>query len=240
MPEWDTLEPKEKFALMARQGHGFVTGLPVRVVKMDQPEGVLVDVAKDGKEIGEILLSGNICAKGYYKDPEATRKLFAGGGLHSGDLAVWHPDGSVQILDRAKDIIISGKCGSIPITPGFSEDTEPDATSCGANRIYTGGENISSVALESMLVKHPDVLEAGVVAVADSHWGERPRAYVTVKQGKQVTGKDIVDWAKHQSQISKFMVPREVEVIPELPKTSTGKIRKNVLREWAKHGQHQE
>lgn len=111
---------------------------------------------------------------------------------------------------------------------------------CGANKLYTGGENISSVALESMLVKHPDILEAGVVAVADSHWGERPRAYVTVKQGKQVTGKDIVDWARHQSQISKFMVPREVEVIPELPKTSTGKIKKNVLREWAKHGQHQE
>lgn len=117
LPEWDTLEPKEKFALMARQGHGFVTGLPVRVIKMDQPEGVLVDVAKDGKEIGEIVMFGNICAKGYYKDPEATRKLFAGGGLHSGDLAVWHPDGSVQILDRAKDIIISGKCGSIVLLP---------------------------------------------------------------------------------------------------------------------------
>lgn len=103
-----------------------------------------------------------------------------------------------------------------------------------------GGENISSVALESMLVKHPDVLEAGVVAVADSHWGERPKAYVTIKPGKQVEGKDIVDWAKHQSQISKFMVPREVEILSELPKTSTGKIKKNVMREWAKHGQHKE
>ncbi|KAF3770204.1 hypothetical protein M406DRAFT_59276 [Cryphonectria parasitica EP155] len=210
MPEWDDLDPKEKYSRMARQGHGFVTSLPVRVVKSDQPEGVLVDVAKDGKEIGEIVFFGNICAKGYFKDPEATRKLFAGGGLHSGDLAVCHPDGSIQILDRAKDIIISG------------------------------GENISSVALESALVKHPDILEAGVVAVADSHWGERPKAYVTVKQGKSVTGKDIVDWAKQQSQISRFMVPREVEVIGELPKTSTGKIRKNVLREWAKHGQHRE
>lgn len=103
-----------------------------------------------------------------------------------------------------------------------------------------GGENISSVALESMLVKHPDVLEAGVVAVADSHWGERPKAYVTIKPGKTVEGKDIVDWAKHQSQISKFMVPREVEVVAELPKTSTGKIRKNVMREWAKRGHHKE
>ncbi|ROW12593.1 hypothetical protein VMCG_00155 [Cytospora schulzeri] len=208
MPEWDTLEPNEKYALMARQGHGLVTSLPVRVVRTDQPEGILVDVARDGKEIGEIVFFGNLCAKGYFKDPEATKKLFAGGGLHSGDLAVWHPDGAVQILDRAKDIIISG------------------------------GENISSVALESMLVEHPDVLEAGVVAVADSHWGERPKAYVTVKEGRHVEGKDVVDWAKHQSQISRFMVPREVEIISELPKTSTGKIKKNVLREWAKHGQH--
>lgn len=120
MPEWDALEPKEKYARMARQGHGFVTSLPVRVVKVDeeqqqqqqqQPEtDVLVDVAKNGQEIGEIVFFGNICAKGYFKDPEATKKLFAGGGLHSGDLAVWHPDGSIQILDRAKDIIISGTC----------------------------------------------------------------------------------------------------------------------------------
>jgi len=93
---------------MARQGHGFITALPIRIVKPDQPEGVLIDVKKDGKEIGEIIFFGNICGKEYYKDAEATRKLFAGGGLHSGDLAVWHEDGSAQILDRAKDIIISG------------------------------------------------------------------------------------------------------------------------------------
>jgi acyl-CoA synthetase (AMP-forming)/AMP-acid ligase II len=109
MPEWEALPAKEKFTRMARQGHGFITSLPIRIVKTDQPDGVLIDVAKDGKEIGEIVFFGNICAKGYYKDPEATRKLFLGGGLHSGDLAVCHPDGSAQILDRAKDIIISGK-----------------------------------------------------------------------------------------------------------------------------------
>ncbi|KAM4060162.1 AMP-binding enzyme [Hirsutella rhossiliensis] len=205
LPEWEKLPPSEKFAKMARQGHGFISSLPIRVVKPDQPEGVLTDVAKDGQEIGEIVFFGNICAKGYFKDPEATRKLFAGGGLHSGDLAVWHPDGSAQILDRAKDIIISG------------------------------GENISSIALESQLVQHPDVLEAGVVAVPDSHWGERPKAFVTVKQGKAMTGADVVAWAKHQSNISKFMVPREVEIVSELPKTSTGKIKKNELREWAKN-----
>lgn len=211
MPHWDTVPDHEKFALMARQGHGFITSLPVRVCKPELAEqGRLVDVAKDGKEIGEIMFLGNICCKGYYKDPEATRKLFAGGALHSGDLAVWHADGSIQIQDRAKDIIISG------------------------------GENISSVALESMLVEHPDVLEAGVVAVPDSHWGERPKAYITVKEGKQMEGQSLIDWAKHQSSISKFMVPREVEVVKELPKTSTGKIKKNVLREWAKHGVHKE
>ncbi|TDZ27099.1 putative acyl-activating enzyme 1 [Colletotrichum spinosum] len=206
MPSWDNLTTSQKYAKMARQGHGFVTSLPIRVIQPERPEGVLIDVAKNGKEIGEICFVGNICAKGYYKDPEATRKLFAGGVLHSGDLAVMHEDGAAQILDRAKDIIISG------------------------------GENISSVALESMLVQHPDLLEAAVVAIPDSHWGERPKAYVTVKEGRSLQASDLISWAKHQSNISKFMVPREVEVVEELPKTSTGKVKKNVLREWAKHG----
>jgi acyl-CoA synthetase (AMP-forming)/AMP-acid ligase II len=206
MTEWETLPTAEKYAKMARQGHGFVTSLPIRVIKPDQPDDILIDVAKNGKEIGEIVFLGNICSKGYYKDPEATRKLFAGGVLHSGDLAVWHADGSIQIQDRAKDIIISG------------------------------GENISSVALESMLVQHPDVLEAGVVAVPDSHWGERPKAYLTVREGKTLEPQAMIDWARNQSNISKFMIPREVEVVGELPKTSTGKIQKNVLREWARKG----
>ncbi|KAH8658803.1 AMP-binding enzyme [Tricladium varicosporioides] len=204
MPIWDSLPLKEKYNRMARQGHGFLTALPIRIIKPDQPEGVLIDVAKDGKEIGEIIFVGNICGKEYLKDPEATRKLFAGGALHSGDLAVWHEDGSAQILDRAKDIIISG------------------------------GENISSVALEAMLVQHPDVLEAGVVSVPDSHWGERPKAYITVQDGKSLKGEDLINWAKHESAISKFMVPREVEIVEDLPKTSTGKVKKNVLRKWAK------
>ncbi|KAL8701437.1 MAG: hypothetical protein Q9224_000507 [Gallowayella concinna] len=204
MPAWETLPKTEKYHKMARQGHGFVTSLPIRVIKNDLPEGTIVDVQKDGKEIGEIVCVGNICAKGYYKDAEATGKLFAGGVLHTGDLAVWHPDGAAQILDRAKDIIISG------------------------------GENISSVALESMLATHEDILEAGVVAVADSHWGERPKAFVTVQTGKELKGSKVIEWAKHQSGISKFMIPREVEIVDELPKTSTGKLKKNILREWAK------
>lgn len=224
MPSWETLPRKEKFGRMARQGHGFLTSLPVRVIKTEVAEGTVIDVQRDGKEIGEIVFIGNICARGYYKDAEATRKLFAGGVLHSGDLAVWHPDGAIQILDRAKDIIISGR----PVHPLVSRSHHTD------NSI--GGENISSVALESMLVTHPNILEAGVVAVPDSHWGERPKAFVTAKEGRQLQGKDVVDWAKNTSGISKFMVPREVEVVPELPKTSTGKLRKNVLRDWAKGG----
>jgi len=203
MPSWDDLSAQEKYAKMARQGHGFIVSLPIRVIKPEQPPGVLIDVAKNGAEVGEIIFSGNLCAKGYYKDEEATKKLFDGGWLHSGDLAVWHPDGSAQIFDRAKDIIISG------------------------------GENISSVALESMLVEHEDVLEAGVVSVSDEQWGERPKAFVTVKEGKSVRGEDIIAWAKNSSRISRFMVPREVVVVKELPKTSTGKIKKKDLREWA-------
>jgi len=93
------------------------------------------------------------------------------------------------------------------------------------------------VALESLLATHPDILEVGVVSVPDSHWGERPKAFVTVKEGRELAEQDVIDWARNHSGISKFMVPREVAVVEELPKTSTGKIRKNVLREWvrAKH-----
>lgn len=108
LPEWDSLPTAERYARMARQGHGVITGLPVRVVRADQG-AVLVDVARDGKEIGEIIIQGNLCAKGYYRDEPATEKLFAGGWMHTGDLAVWHGDGAIQILDRAKDIIISGE-----------------------------------------------------------------------------------------------------------------------------------
>lgn len=114
LPSWETIAKSEKYQKMARQGHGFMTSLPVRVIKNDLPEGEIVDVKKDGKEIGEIVCLGNICCKAYYKDAEATRKLFAGGVLHTGDLAVWHSDGAVQILDRAKDIIISGMLVQYP------------------------------------------------------------------------------------------------------------------------------
>jgi len=107
---WNYVSQAETFDMMARQGHGFVMSEAVRVIKTDLPEGEIVDVAMNGEEIGEIVFTGNICARGYYKDPEATRKLWAGGVSHSGDLAVWFPSGEIKILDRAKDIIISGEC----------------------------------------------------------------------------------------------------------------------------------
>lgn len=125
MPAWETLPEADKFARMARQGHGFLTSLPIRIVKPEEAEkGVLIDVAKDGVDIGEIVFAGNICAKGYYNDPEATKKMFAGGVLHSGDLAVWHPDGSAQILDRQKDIIISGKYFVLVVRLKFGSGAE--------------------------------------------------------------------------------------------------------------------
>ncbi|PUU75431.1 hypothetical protein B9Z19DRAFT_1090401 [Tuber borchii] len=205
LPEWYKLPAAEMYKMMARQGHGFITSKMIRVVKTtnDISKTGVQDVAKNGQEIGEVAFIGNICCRGYYKDPEATAKLFEGGVLHSGDLAVWHPSGAIQILDRSKDIIISG------------------------------GENISSLSLESMLVHHPDILECGVVAVPDAQYGERPMAFVTSKN-PALKGADVITWAKRDSQISGFMVPREVEIVKELPKTETGKVKKNVLREWSK------
>ncbi|RKF71494.1 Acetate/butyrate--CoA ligase AAE7, peroxisomal [Golovinomyces cichoracearum] len=214
MPEWASLSTKERFFRMARQGHGFITSLPIRIIKTNLHEGVLVDVQKDGQEIGEIVFSGNICAKEYFKDPAATQKLWAGGVLHSGDLAVWHPDGSAQILDRKKDIIISG------------------------------GENISSLALEAVLVQHPAILEAAVVGVPDVEWGEKPVAFIVPKITHQtsstqvisspsLTSDHILDWIKNESPISRFMVPRKINIVSELPMTSSGKVRKDILRQWA-------
>ncbi|RPA95014.1 acetyl-CoA synthetase-like protein [Choiromyces venosus 120613-1] len=205
LPEWHNLPAAEMYRMMARQGHGFITSKMIRVIKTtnDISKTGAQDVAKNGQEIGEVAFTGNICCRGYYKDAEATAKLFEGGVLHSGDLAVWHPSGAIQILDRSKDIIISG------------------------------GENISSLSLESMLVHHPDILECGVVAVPDAQYGERPMAFVT-SRNPVLKGTDVITWAKRDSQISGFMVPREVEIVKELPKTETGKVKKNVLREWSK------
>ncbi len=157
-------------------------------------------VPQDGETMGEIMFRGNIVMKGYLKNPAATREAFAGGWFHTGDLAVQSPDGYIKIKDRSKDIIISG------------------------------GENISSIEVEDILYRHPDVLAAAVVAKPDPRWGETPCAFVELKAGAQTSAADIVAHCK--KHLAGFKVPRAV-VFGELPKTSTGKIQKFELRKQA-------
>ena len=157
-------------------------------------------VPRDGETMGEIMFRGNIAMKGYLKNPAATDEAFRGGWFHTGDLAVQYPDGYVKIKDRSKDIIISG------------------------------GENISSIEVEDVLYRHPDVLAAAVVAKPDARWGETPCAFVELKDGAVTTAQEIVAHCK--SHLAGFKVPRAV-VFGELPKTSTGKIQKFELRKQA-------
>ena len=157
-------------------------------------------VPQDGETMGEIMFRGNIAMKGYLKNPQATQDAFRGGWFHSGDLAVQYPDGYIKIKDRSKDIIISG------------------------------GENISSIEVEDVLYRHPDVLAVAVVAKPDEKWGETPCAFVELKAGAQTTPEDIVQHCK--KHLAGFKVPRAV-VFGELPKTSTGKIQKFELRRQA-------
>ena len=170
----------------------------MRVVVAGAEDGPLVDVPSDGTTAGEIVMRGNNVMKGYYRDPAATAKAFTGGYFHSGDIAVRHADGYIEIQDRAKDVIISG------------------------------GENISTVQVEKTILEHPAVLECAVVSKPDEKWGEVPKAFVTVKIGESVTEAEII--AHCRARLPGFKTPKAVE-FGELPKTSTGKIQKFVLRE---------
>ena len=145
-------------------------------------------------------MRGNNVMKGYLKNPDATAESLRGGWFHSGDLAVWHPDGYIQVKDRSKDIIISG------------------------------GENISSIEIEDTLYRHPKVMEAAVVARSDEKWGETPCAFVCLKPGEEASEQEIIDFCREQ--MARFKAPKRV-VFGDLPKTSTGKIQKFVLRERA-------
>jgi fatty-acyl-CoA synthase len=158
------------------------------------------DVPRDGATIGEIVIRGNNVMLGYFNDPLATEHAFLGGWFHTGDLAVMHPDSYIEIRDRAKDIIVSG------------------------------GENISSVEVEAAIASHPAVLEVAVVAVPHEHWGERPIAFVVVRDGHQVTEREICDHVRRV--LARFKVPDRI-VFSALPKTGTGKIQKFRLREIA-------
>src|SRR6202008_1037882 len=177
--------------VMARQGVPMHHAVHLRVVDSE-----LRDVPADGATMGEVVMRGNNVMKGYFRDPEATAKAFAGGWFHSGDLGVMHPDGYIELRDRKKDIIISG------------------------------GENISTIEVEHTVVKHPAVLECAVVAMPHEKWGEVPKAFVTLKPGRELAEEALIAFAR--THLPGFKVPKAVEFGP-LPKTSTGKIQKFVL-----------
>jgi fatty-acyl-CoA synthase len=196
--DWDSLDMENKATQMARQGVVYHT---METLTVADPE-TLEPVPADGATIGELMLRGNTVMKGYLKNPGATDDAFKGGWFHTGDLAVRHPDGYVEVKDRSKDIII------------------------------TGGENVSSLEVEELLYKHPDIMEAAVVARPDDHWGETVCAFVTLKSDAgEVADEAIMNWCR--DKIAGFKVPRTV-VFGSLPKTSTGKIQKYVLRDRAK------
>ncbi len=195
--EWNALPPDDRARLRSRQGVAYAVSQFLDVVDLE----TMKPVPRDGKTIGEVVMRGNIVMLGYYKDPQATAEAFRGGWFHSGDLAVMHPDNYIQIMDRQKDIIISG------------------------------GENISTVEVENVIYRHPDVLEVAVVSMPDEKWGEVPKAFVTPKSGKNPTAEEIISFCKEN--LARFKAPKAVEFI-DLPKTSTGKVQKYILRqkEW--------
>jgi fatty-acyl-CoA synthase len=197
--EWDDLPVEARARMASRQGQGYVVADLVRVV-----DGEMRDVPMDGETLGEVVMRGNNVMTGYFEQPDATAEAFRGGWFHSGDLAVWHPDGYIELRDRKKDIIISG------------------------------GENISTIEVEQCVARHPAVLECAVVAIPDEKWGERPKAFVTLKPGQIATEREIIEFCRQH--IAHFKAPAAVEFGP-LPKTSTGKIQKFVLREkeWQGH-----
>ncbi|MHB8619309.1 MAG: acyl--CoA ligase family protein [Chloroflexota bacterium] len=195
---WNSLPPEEQAGKRARQGVSYVIANDrTRVVDANMD-----DVPADGRTMGEVIMRGNNVMKGYFENPEATEKAFQGGWFHSGDLAVMHPDGYIELRDRAKDIIISG------------------------------GENISTIEVEQAVAKHPAVLECAVVGVPDDYWGEVPKAFVVLKPGASAAPDGIIAFCREH--IAHFKAPKYVE-IGDLPRTSTGKIQKFVLRdrEWA-------
>jgi fatty-acyl-CoA synthase len=195
---WDELSLAERAKLKARQGvrYPMLEGLMVADPKTLEP------VARDGKTIGEIFMRGNVVMKGYLKNPSASAEAFQGGWFHSGDLAVWHENGYVDIKDRSKDIIISG------------------------------GENISTIEIEDVLYRHPAVMEVAVVARPDEKWGETPCAFITVRPGMEaISEEEIITFCRNN--LAGFKIPKTV-IFGPLPKTSTGKMQKFILRDQAK------
>jgi fatty-acyl-CoA synthase len=192
-PEHEGLSPRDRCEIKARQGVELVTSGEVRVAASDGSE-----VPHDGRTLGEITVRGNVVMEGYYRDPAGTAEAMRGGWFHSGDGAVVHPDGYIEIRDRLKDVIISG------------------------------GENISSIEVEGVLLRHPAVQEVAVVGLPHEKWGEAPHAFVVARNGASVTEAELREFARER--LAHFKVPQGFSFITELPKTSTGKIQKYVLR----------
>ena len=198
-PQWDSKDAPARALLKARQGVPFIT---VGIDDLRVVDEAMNDVPADGETQGEIAFRGNNVMKGYYGDPAATEHAFRGGYFHTGDVAVMHPDGYIEIRDRAKDIIVSG------------------------------GENVSTIQIEKAIMEHEAVLECAVIAIPDETWGEVPKAFVTLKPGATATQASIIAFCR--TVLPGFKTPKAVEFC-DLPKTSTGKIQKFVLRdrEWA-------
>jgi fatty-acyl-CoA synthase len=165
------------------------------------------EVPADGQTVGEIVVRGNVVMDGYYQDPEATERAMGDGWFHTGDAAVVHPDGYTEIRDRLKDVIISG------------------------------GENISSVEVEGVLLRHPAVQEVAIVGLPDDKWGETPYAFVVLRDGASATEAEIIEFVRER--LAHFKAPRGASFVSELPKTATGKIQKFVLRKGAPNLTHQ-
>ena len=195
-PEQTRLSATDRAVIKARTGVEMIGAGELRVVD-DQGR----EVAMDGQQMGEIIFKGNVIMHGYYRDPEATEKVMGDGWFHSGDAAVVHPDGYVEIRDRIKDVIISG------------------------------GENISSIEVEGVLLRHPAVQEAAIVGLPHQKWGEAPFAFVVLKPGMTATERELIDFTRER--LAHFKAPHGVSFVNELPKTATGKIQKFILRKGA-------
>src|SRR5580698_6621203 len=202
LPEHEGLALADLAVIKARQGVELLTSGELRVVDADGTE-----VPADGQTPGEIVVRGNVVMEGYYQDPEATERAMGDGWFHSGDAAVVHPDGYVEIRDRLKDVIISG------------------------------GENISSVEVEGVLLRHPAVQEVAIVGLPDEKWGETPHAFVVLRDGASATEPELIEFVRER--LAHFKAPRAVTMVTELPKTATGKIQKFVLRKGAPNLAHQ-
>ena len=192
-PEHASLPFAERATIKARQGVELITSGELAVHDDDGAE-----VPPDGETLGEIVVRGNVVMKGYFNDPEATAQALRGGWFHTGDAAVVHPDGYVEIRDRLKDVIISG------------------------------GENISSVEVEGVLLRHPAVQEVAIVGLPHEKWGEAPHAFVVLRAGAQAEAEELRAFAR--KHLAHFKAPHGFTFLAELPKTATGKVQKYVLR----------